>query len=435
MSLRLPVQFILATFFLASIFLPRAVAEGLVVSSTNVSKVRIPGRDLRIYEDTQNFAGDNQNYPSRWLFAIPPMLIPDFDENGIPKLTTVMWSKDQQPGIGYSITTRIGLPLILSSSDLFTSAAAAMTEYYKTSPINYTVLPSQITTIPASTVDIAVFDLGAKSHCKLENKSVPIAGGSDSIILYFDCVDSAPGNYPKDLTSVSDFKRRLASLNASVTVTYNAKKADVGVVTFRTKDVKDTKLSASLAGDGSDVLVSRKDLRDLAMESAQELYVEYRGKQLKSDLYQSFVSSVLASTTRVTLEAQTFNREMLAHSYHEEDLNPNEITKTWDKTIEETSTKDKVNFATEGHGSLLDIASAGGSLSGEHFRDEMSKRDIEAEFDGKKWYAKSVNVMRFNTAKFAASFKGSITDITVDKASDYGTESWQLKFAQDPSPR
>jgi len=163
------------------------------------------------------------------------------------------------------------------------------------------------------------------------------------------------------------------------------------------------------------MLVTRDDLRKLAMSAAQELYADYRGvrtPRCSSD----FVNDVLDHFNEATrIEAGKFTSEMLKTTYNSSDVNPDEVQKTFDKNISSTSSKDQVNISGGGGVSFLGFG-ANGSMSGNYFTEKAASSDVEAEWNGTKWIAKSVKVLQVNISDFAANYHASCSDFSAAAA-------------------
>lgn len=73
-------------------------------------------------------------------------------------------------------------------------------------------------------------------------------------------------------------------------------------------------------------------------------------------------------------------------------------------------------------------------MSGGDFKKQAADHGVTAEWNGKKWIAKSVSVARFNASKFAESFNGNVTDVSVDAAAPYAVEERQIRFVNSAVP-
>jgi hypothetical protein len=408
-----------------------ALCQGPIISSTYLTTINVAKQQLKVYPDTQNWANDNLLFPNRWLFAVQPALMPELDGDAIAikQKELERHTKPVPAATDHIITTRVGLTIRVSDERVIREAVQAITEYYKDKP--YTFDDRQVSTIPIKKVEIE-FDSDAAPGCKLKNREIPVSSADSAFVIWIDCEDHKLSKWP-DVnapdSAVSQLKNHLDILNVVMTITYDARRADVSVVTFKAGDLKNTTLYAKLVGDGGEAYVSRDDLRNLAMEAGKNIYIGYHGHKPPTDLVNDFVNKLLDSALTVSVDAESFNKEMLSQTYKAEDVDPNEINRTFDNLIDKSSSEDKVNFSTGGNvGILSGVFEAGGHLDGADFKKRMSEKQVTAEFNGKKWICKKVDIKRVNISKFAQTFQGNWSDASVDAASPYAEEKRQIHF-------
>jgi hypothetical protein len=404
-----------------------------VVGRLQIGAVNYGKQQLPLLPETQNFSGDTANHPEQWEFAIQPLLMPAYDEHGkLQMLVKENWAVTKEAVLGgykTSIVTRVGIPIILRNDRLTASAVAVLNDHYKS--LNYSFKSTQVVTLPISSIEVKSDDF--KSIPCTPTGVISVSGSQSEVYWWLDCTDAATGTSKRSGTtrSVDTLTQSLPFLDAKMKVNYLARAADVSVINLATRSVKQTSLYAKLNGAGGQtMLVTRDDLRKLALDSASEIYGESRGV-VSERCGKDFVSDVLATFKDTQkLNAGEFTKEMLATTYKPEDVNPDEINKTLDKNISEDSTKDQVKLSGGAEAGFLGI-SAKGNMSGEYLKEQLAKRDIEAEFNGKKWVAKSVNVLRVNISTFTDSNRASCSDFSVGKDTPYASETHQLLFMAD----
>ena len=421
-------------FFLISASLMPCVSQdtgNLVVGRLQIGVVAYGKQQLPLLPETQNYAGDTANPPEQWEFAIQPLLMPAFDNNG--KLAMQIkenWAITKKPVLGgyqTSVTTRVGIPIILRNDQLTSSAVALLNDHYKS--LGYTFKPTQVVTLPISSIDVKSDDF--KNLPCVPSGTIYVSGSQSEVYWWMNCTDIDSPKHTQ-AKAVDTLAQNLPYFDATMVVHYLARAADVSVTNLATKSVKETSLYAKLNGTGGQaMLVSRDDLRKLAMQSATEIYGESRGVASER-CGKDFTADVLGYFKETQkINAGEFSKEMLATTYSPHDVDPDEINKTFDKNISEDSSKDQVKFSTGGKAGVLDILSAEGNMSGDTFKEQMAKRDVEVEFNGKKWVAKSVTVLRVNISSFADSNRASCSDFSVGKDAPYASESHQLLFLPD----
>ena len=407
-----------------------------VVGRTQVAFVNFGHQSLSVLPETQNYLGDTPNFPGRWEFSVDPVLMPEFDEQGQVKLVLgknfKTFSKVCCGGSAtdYYVVTRVGIPLVLSSSAVSEAAAKAVTEHF--ADLKYTFTTGQIAMIPLSSLTLSFPDLKG-SPCVAENESIPVTSSQPRTYIWVDCTDTVRGHAPKEseMKAVQHFSDTLPFLNVTLTTAYNVRSADIGGTNVILKSIKQTSLYAKLNGDGGQtMLVTRDDLRKLSMSAAEELYAEYRGVRTPR-CSADFVNDVLDHFKDETkIEAGKFTPEMLKTTYNPNDVNPEEVQKTFDKNISSSSSKDNVSISTGGGVSFLGFG-ANGNLSGNYFKEAAESHDIEAEWNGTRWIAKSVKVLQVNISEFATNYHASCSDFSVGATQQFASKSLQLIFRSD----
>jgi hypothetical protein len=401
-----------------------------------VGFVNFGHQSLAVLPETQNYLGDTPNFPGRWEFSVDPILMPEFDDGGQVKLVLgenfKTYSKVCCGGTAtdYSIVTRVGIPLILSNEAVSDAAAKAVSEHF--ADLKYSFKTSQIAMIPLDSLKLSFPDLTG-GPCAVENATINVTSSQPRTYLWIDCTDTVRGHQPKptEMKAVQHLKDTLPYLNVTLTINYNVRSADIGGTNVILKSVKETSLYADLKGDGGQAMyVTRNDLRKLAMTAGEELYAEYRGvrtPRCSSD----FVADVMDHFKNETkIEAGKFTPEMLKTTYSPHDVDPEEVQKTFNKAISSSSSKDQVNISAGGGVSLFGLG-ANGNMSGNYFTERAASNDVEAEWDGTRWIAKSVTVLQVNISDFAANYHASCSDFSVGAAQQYASKSLQLIFRSD----
>jgi hypothetical protein len=410
--------------------------ESLVVGRTQIGFVNFGHQSLAVLPETQNYLGDTPNFPGRWEFSVDPILMPEFDDGGQVKLVIgenfKTYSKVCCGGTAtdYSTVTRIGIPLILSNEAVFQAAAKAVTEHF--ADLKYEFKISQIATIPLDSLTVNFPDLTG-GPCLVENATIPVTSSQPRTYIWIDCTDTVRGHPPKppEMKAVQHLKSTLPNLNVTLIKAYDVRSADIGGTNVVVKSVKQTSLYAKLNGDGGQtMLVTRDDLRKLAMTAAQELYADYRGVR-SPRCSGDFVSDVMDHFKEETrIEAGKFTPEMLKTTYNPHDVDPDEVQKTFDKNIQSSSSKDQVNISAGGGVSFLGFG-ANGNMSGNYFTEKAASSDVEAEWNGTKWIAKSVKVLQVNISDFATNYHASCSDFSVGVAQQKASKTLQLIFRGD----
>jgi hypothetical protein len=207
--------------------------------------------------------------------------------------------------------------------------------------------------------------------------------------------------------------------------------ADIGGTNVVAKSIKQTTLYTDLNGDaGQQMLVTRDDLRKLAMTASEELFTDTRGVRT-ARCSTNFVNDILNHfKDQITIETGTFTAEMLKRSYNPHDIDPDEVTKTFDRNISSSSTKDQVNISTGGGVNIFGIG-ANGNMSGNYFTERAESHDVQAEWNGTKWIAKSLKVLQVNVSDFAANYHASCSDFSVGTAEALASKPYQMNFIPD----
>lgn len=407
---------------------PESTNSTTMVFDTNMAThVEWKGKSYNIYGDTKNIGGENRDLPARWQFAIIPTLNSRFDPDNLPHLDVVEWARGKRAvpgGFEYSVTWRAGLKFHLRDQELMSLAAARLDEHFKLPNHHFT--SAQIMTMPVAGLSVNFADLITAASCKVVNPQVAASTTEGAITIWFECTDKSMKGYPTDGQSVRELRTKLPFANIEFKLQYNARQARVHVAGVTRKSIRGTDFYAKLAGkDTTAVLISRDELKKLAMASANDIIATvYDGNQTTD----KFVSDALAAATEETITAKSFNAEMLKQMFNPQDISPDEINKQLEDNLDKTSTEDNVTFNTGGGGSFFDALKADGHMNGSNFKKWMAEKHIHVEFEGKRWVAKSVDVLRVDVSKLEETFSRSYTDVTIDEAAGMPSESRQVRL-------
>jgi hypothetical protein len=418
------------------LFAPCAWSQKIKISSTRLLRVEQAEHSYSVFPETQNASVDNLDAPQRWQFVVEPMFIPMMRQTGSETQSIELQQQEFDRKIipvigGYqqTVRTRVTLPLMVKSDELLDAAAEALTEYYK--DLHYTFERRQVSTVPVVEISLLFPDL-ASGPCKLVNPTIPVSGADKTVRVLFDCIDELKVSTNKPVTlspSVEDFKKRLSLLNGEIEITYDAKTAEVAVVTVQTGDLRKTKLYADLKGEGNERFVSRDDMRQLGIDTASTLSLIYSGRKMSPDEVQGCFIQQLMSFPEVTIEAQAINREMLSKTYNGNDLDPDKINHTLDDRLDKSSSKDNVKFNGSGGGkALFGLAEANLSMSGETFAERMAEHGVKVEFNGEKWVAKGLIVKQVNLTDLSQKMARGCTVSTVGESAPLAKEKRQLRL-------
>jgi hypothetical protein len=404
---------------------PESTNSTTMVFDTNaVTQADWKGKTYDIYAATTNIGGDRRDQPAQWRFAIVPTLISDFDADNLPHLDVIEWARAKHAvpgGFEYSVTSRVGLKFHLRNPEVMSVAIARLDEHFKL--MNHRFTAAQVMTMPIAGLSVNFTDLIPAAACKVVNPRVPASTTEGNITIWFECTDKSMKGYSTEGQSVRELRTKLPFTNIEFTVQYNARQARVHVASVTRKSIRGTDFYAKLAGKGTtDVLISRDELQKLARANANSIIAEvYDGNQT----IDKFVSDALAAASEETITA---NDGQLKQMFNPHDISPDEINKQLEDNLDKTSTEENVTFNTGGGGSFFDVLKADGHMNGSNFKKWMAEKHIRVEFEGKKWVAKSVDVLRVNLSKLEEAFSRSYTNYEINEAAGMPSESRQIRL-------
>jgi hypothetical protein len=310
--------------------------------------------------------------------------------------------------VEYSVTTRVGLKFHLRDGELMAKAAARLDEVLKKEAAGYRFTSAQFMTIPVSQLSVSFPDLTPNSACKLNNPQIPVGNTESAITVWFDCTDRSTKGYPTDAKSVGELRSNLPFMNILFTLSYNARQAELNVATVKRASIRDTGLYAKLSGDEkrSEVLISRNEYKKLLELYANNVIaVVYGGNQAT----EKFVNDALALAAEETIEAKGFNEDVRKQMFNPQDISPDEINKKLEDEQDKSSDQENVSGSTGGGVNIMGVLGANGNLSGSRAKTWSKDRHVRIEFEGKKWVAKSVDVLRVNLGQLEDTFTRSYT--------------------------
>lgn len=403
----------------------------LSIGSTNAASFEYSQQQLNVFPDIQNYSQENRgSYPS-WRFYVDPLISPKFDADGEVLYERRVFKRSDPKGIpgGYRIvvTTRFSVPLQIRSEAQISAAAQALSAQYAN---GYNFKSSQVTTLPLIKLVLEMPDL-AGSGCTVQNKTIPIGAIATprEVFVYIDCDDVVdysgikPPEIPR-LPKADWLSKNFSALNSSVEITIEAKAVQIGFAEVQITEVRKTKLFAETSGDGSEVYVSRHDLRNLSDNIVKMTKVVDRGRKLTEEELKRCMFDKLQSLPLQSIELQQFSSEMLKRTYNAKDLDPNQITKTLDKKLDKNSSEESVKGNAEaGGGMLWGLVDGDVAISGETFKKSMSEHGVEVAFEGSKWVAKGMKLVHINASDFSQQISTACSFATFGESQKWTTSS------------
>ena len=397
----------------ASIFMTSGAAAQLQLSigSNSVATVEVDGRSLSVFPDIQNYQSENAKKPAAWRFYVAPIATPGFTSDGSVRYEQREFGQTPPIAVvgGYRVTftTRIMVPLVLRTKTQIDRATAVLNERLgKESEFSFTT--AQVQPMPVLSLAVQTQDLNG-SGCSLLNPTIHVGAvaAPDEVFLNFECKDdiksasARPPTSPK-LERIDWLIKTLPAINAAIELTFEAKGVQIAIAGVQVTELRKTKLFAKTSGDGSEVFVSRDDLRNLTDDIVRTTELRTQGRRLSDDEARQCMLDRITSLPMRSVEMAEFSAEMLKRTYNGQDLSPNQLTKTLDERLDKSSTERNVKVRAKGEGSaFFGLFEGGAEVDGEEFKKEMSERGVKVAFEGNKWVAKGLNLVHVNASEFS----------------------------------
>lgn len=388
-----------------------ASAEGMsdiTVISVEVGQFDFGPKIIHIYENSRNQYAYANN-PSRWQFAIEPLLSLKLSPDGKAELSTI----DLEPSIKKIDgkwrkfkRSRIMIPVSIITPNARGIALDVIRTRYPEQACdlgtqNIDALP--ITSIVVTSTDIQSVNQPYYSTGRIVTDRFSFFTSPSYFNLFFELTESYPGTLEADIVRFREF---LPFMQLKATVSFSVKGTSFNLVSVVADKIKSTELYVKLVGDGGETFVHRNDLRRLTQSAAAQLSATAIIEDQASFDYALF-SGLINSARTVPADEKWFDDNQGKHTYNEEDLRPSHIQSYLNKvfTKDQGSDQWKVNTSASGGGSFLGIieANASGAVSTESLKTWLKENNLETEIKGDIIVVKSINLEAVNISKYVNS--------------------------------
>ncbi|WP_392534265.1 GTPase domain-containing protein [Nostoc sp. C117] len=210
----------------------------------------------------------------------------------------------------------------------------------------------------------------------------------------------------RDKETALKIEKSLSSMTLEYEFSVSARKSQQNTVRFSLQKLKNSKLYAELNGLGDVAYVHRDDLRKLLEGINTE--VSFNAVIEKPEDFEAGLFDKLLSYWNQSESSKNFDETKWQSTYNQDDLKPDILTKQLNKifTKDENENQWKFNPAADINvdaGALTQIkGKIGGklSLSNEKLKKLLREQNIEADIQGTKIEAKSIELRQVNLANF-----------------------------------
>ncbi|MEH2445928.1 MAG: GTPase [Nostoc sp.] len=354
-----------------------------VFSATEIAAFDFNKQRKRIWEATKN----RPDSPQTWQFRYDPLFIPEISNHQL-SVKSEQWNES---------SWRTSLTIQLDNDEAGKLAHQAVCNLY---------LPEQAREIQRSSIfalqipyiKINIPDLKELApEAKILKDNFEFAQPSQEFTIKIAS---------SDRDTALKIEKSLSSMTLEYEFSVSARKSQQNTVKFSLQKLKNSKLFAELHGLGDVAYVHRDDLRKLLEGINTE--VSFDAVIEKPEDFEAGLFDKLLSYWNKSESSKNFDETKWQSTYNQDDLKPNILTKELNKifTKDENENQWKFNPAVDisaDAGALTQIKGkmAGKlSLSNEKLKKLLREQNIEADIQGTKIEAKSIDLRQVDLANF-----------------------------------
>ena len=317
--------------------------------------------------------------------SLRPLFIPEISNNQL-LVKSEQWNK----------TWRTSLTILLDNDEAEKLAYQAVCNLYPEQARK--IQSSSIFALQIPYIKIDIPDLKqVASEAKLIKDDFEFAQPSQEFTIKIESPDE---------DTALKIEKSLSSMTLEYEFSVSARKSQQNTVKFSLQKLKNSKLYAKLHGLGDAAYIHRDDLRKLLEGINTEVYFDAVIE--KPDHFEAGLFDKLLNYWHQSESSKNFDETKWQSTYNQDDLKPHILTKELNKifTKDENENHWKFDPAAEINadaGALTQIKGkiAGKlSLSNDDLKKLLREQNIEAEIQGTKIEAKSIDLHQINLADF-----------------------------------
>ena len=354
-----------------------------VFSATEIAAFDFNKQRKRIWEATKN----RPDSPKTWQFRYDPLFIPEISNHQL-SVKSEQWNES---------SWRTSLTIQLDNDEAGKLAHQAVCNLYPPEQARE-IQRSSIFALQIPYIKINIPDLKELApEAKILKDNFEFAQPSQEFTIKIAS---------SDRDTALKIEKSLSSMTLEYEFSVSARKSQQNTVKFSLQKLKNSKLFAELHGLGDVAYVHRDDLRKLLEGINTE--VSFDAVIEKPEDFEAGLFDKLLSYWNQSESSKNFDETKWESTYNQDDLKPDILTKELNKifTKDENENQWKFNPAadiTADAGALTQIKGkiAGKlSLSNEKLKKLLREQNIEADIQGTKIEAKSIDLRQVNLADF-----------------------------------
>ncbi|MBE9224870.1 GTPase domain-containing protein [Phormidium sp. LEGE 05292] len=353
-----------------------------VFSATEIASFDFNQQTKRIWEATNN----KPDSPQNWQFRYDPLFIPEISNNQL------LVKSEQWQGHSW----RTSLTILLDNEEARKLAYQSICKRYPEQAQKIQL--SSIFALPTPYIKVNIPDL---KEVELESKIIRDHFEFGQPSQEFTIKIASP-----DRDTALKIEKKLSSMTLEYEFSVSARKAQQNTVKFSLQKLKDSKLYKKLHGLGDVAYVHRDDLRKLLEKIHTE--VSFDAVIEKPDHFESGIFDKLLTYWNQSESSKNFDETKWQSTYNQDDLKPNIITKELNKIFTKNEDEKHWKFNPSADinadaGALTQIKTkmvGKLSLSNDDLKKLLREQNIEADIQGTKIEAKSIDLCQVNLAAF-----------------------------------
>ena len=353
-----------------------------VFSATEIAAFDFNKQTKRIWEATNNRPDSSQT----WQFRYDPLFIPEIRNNQLV-VRSEQWSEG---------SWRTSLTILLDNDEARKLAYQSVCNLYPEQARK--IQRSSVFALQIPYIKINLPDLGkVVAEARIIKDYFEFAQPSQEFTIKIES--------PNRATALK-IEKSLPSMTLEYEFSVSARKSQQNTVKFSLQKLKSSKLYAKLQGLGNIAYVHRDDLRKLLEGIHTE--VSFDAVIEKPEHFEAGLLDKLLTYWNQSESSKNFDETKWQSTYHRDDLKPDILTKELNKifTKDENESHWKFNPNADINadaGALTQIQGklAGKlSLSNDDLKKVLREHNIEANIEGTKIEAKSIDLRQVNLADF-----------------------------------
>jgi GTP-binding protein EngB required for normal cell division len=357
-----------------------------VFSATEIAAFDFNKQTKRIWEATNNRPDSSQT----WQFRYDPLFIPEIRNNQLV-ISSEQWSEG---------SWRTSLTILLDNDEARKLAYQSVCNLYPEQARK--IQRSSVFALQIPYIKINLPDLGkVVAEARIIKDYFEFAQPSQEFTIKIES--------PNRATALK-IEKSLPSMTLEYEFSVSARKSQQNTVKFSLQKLKSSKLYAKLQGLGNIAYVHRDDLRKLLEGIHTE--VSFDAVIEKPEHFEAGLLDKLLTYWNQSESSKNFDETKWQSTYHRDDLKPDILTKELNKIFTKDENESHWKFNPNADVNADVNADAGAltqiqgklagklSLSNDDLKKVLREHNIEANIEGTKIEAKSIDLHQVNLADF-----------------------------------